>query len=687
MDLYKELNLTPVRSEPDVWVKRLVIIEKVAPTPVIVRDISLTRGLNIVWAEEAEEDNPSAEISGHSAGKTTFCRLLRYVLGEKTFGTKSNMDLIKRSFPDGYVAAELQVVGKNWAVRRPIGNGRLSYIRSNITVEDLLQEHGDSVSQDEYPRKIGLDGLLDDFETGAVVRTGEAIQWGHILAWCTRDQEARFQNIHEWRSPRSESETPAFRFPKTGTLFVMRTALGLFYPDELKGEENLAKLQQEKDQLEKGIEEKRREPQFRVNLYDQELRQRLNAILPNERGIDSMPLSSADLLPDLWELTAKAVAEIEKAAIDRERERVNLQNQIDEIGAQIRHFEGDLEKLDVLFQLNTASGAELDGGMFARESQRQELKKHEDALCPFGNVLIRECNYVIERQKLLQISQLQDVRAMQQAESKRKSEMDGIELEKLTLRDSIKAMRNNRADLQTKRDSIGNEQRKSQEESSSLIRAREALELWTRRIEQESDYPELSRTRKRLDQVTGEIEKLETKLTSLLQKHDQNRQLLASIFSRAVQAVLSANYDGQVVLDNRELAFRITHGPAMSGEAIETLCVLLSDFASLIYNTVSDASRLPGLMLHDSPREADLGLRIYRSFIRFVASAIERVGGNDHCPFQYILTTTTPPPEELRNVEVVRLRLNASKLDDLLLRRNIADVPSHGPTLFSPANS
>ena len=50
MDLYKELKLTPVRSDPNVWISRLVIFERHSPDPVIIRDIALTRGLNIVWA-------------------------------------------------------------------------------------------------------------------------------------------------------------------------------------------------------------------------------------------------------------------------------------------------------------------------------------------------------------------------------------------------------------------------------------------------------------------------------------------------------------------------------------------------------------------------------------------------------------------------------------------------------------
>ena len=136
--------------------------------------------------------------------------------------------------------------------------------------------------------------------------------------------------------------------------------------------------------------------------------------------------------------------------------------------------------------------------------------------------------------------------------------------------------------------------------------------------------------------------------------------------------LLSDAYDGVVSLDNRELAFRITHGPAMSGEAVETLSVLLVDIASLIYYTVSNKAHLPGFLIHDSPREADLGIRIYSAFIRFVASLQTHFNRVEECPFQYILTTTTPPPPEQRTSEFLKLSLNAGEVDGLLLKRNVA---------------
>jgi len=674
MNLYKTLKLKPVRSEPDVWVSRLMILERIAPDPVVIRDIALTRGLNIIWAEEAEDDSPSAEITGHSAGKTTFCRLVRYVLGERTFGTKAAMELIRRAFPEGYVAAEIHVRSKRWAVRRPFGSGRMSYVKQDASIEEMLQERAGAVSQEEYPKKLGFEELLDELETGQIVQTAENIQWTHILAWCTRDQEARFQNIHDWRSPRSEADTPSFRFPKAGPLFVMRAVLGLFLPDELKGEERLAELQHEKDRVTKEIEDKRREPQFRVNLYDYQLRRFLKSLLPNEPDIDSRPFRSGELFPeDLERLTERARETIEKSIKADEQGRLALQAQIDDLGADLRRQERELAELDALFNLDSAAGVELDRGLAQRQEQRKRLEDYKDKACPVGGVLIRECTHVQERQQILQIKQLQDAHAMEQAEARRAEECKKIEDEKDRLRKAIEQIKEERQHALEKRNALVARIRETRDSIHDLQRTRDELAMWMQKRDRSGGYEELDLMRQNLDTVESEIVKVENELSELLRQHDENRERLAAIFSGAVRSVLSSDgYDGQVNLENRELVFRITRGPAMSGEAVETLSVLLADVACLIYNTVYDKARLPGFLMHDSPREADLGIRIYRSFIRFAASLQEHFGGPDKCPFQYLITTTTAPPEELRTAEYVRLPLNASAAEGLLLRRNIA---------------
>jgi len=681
MDLYKALSLSPIvdKAEPDVWIRRVVIYEQIAPEPVIVREVSLTKGLNIVWAEETDSDDTNAEITGHSAGKTTFCRLLRYVLGEKTFGTKAGMDLIQKAFPGGYVAAELCVHQQWWAVIRPIGNGRSSYIKATATIEELLADRTRAAYQDDYPQKIGLDALLENLETLAVVRTNEAIQWGHLLAWCTRDQEARFQNIYDWRSARSESDWPSFRFSKADPLFVMRTLLGLFLPDELKGEEKLAKLKQERDRLEKQLEDLKREPQFRISLYENELRARLQTALPDKLGIDELPFRWDKLPPDLYRLTDNAVERIEVGIGVVDDDCQLLQEQIDNLGGTIISFEARAKVLDALFTVDEAAEGELDQGMAQRQNARDLLDQHGEATCILGGVLYRDCSYVQGRQQVLRFTQLQDAHAMEQAEAKRAEAKLAVDSQKKQIQEYIARLGKERASLQTKRDVLWAGISEKREHIRDLKNARDQLTMWTERFGKVGEFTELDECQKNLKDATQKIEKLETRLNTLLAQHDGNRALIASIFSGAVRAVLSSGtYDGRVSLANRELEFRITHGPAMSGEAVETLSVLLADVTCLVYNSVCDKARLPGFLLHDSPREADLGLRIYRSFIRLVAALQAHFGSADQCPFQYILTTTTPPPPELQSTDFVRLLLNAGVTNELLLRRNVAAASTSG---------
>lgn len=684
MDLYEKLNLEPTRLEPAVWVSRLVIYERILPDPVVIRDIALTRGLNLIWAEEPEDDSPSAAITGHSAGKTTFCRLVRYALGERTFGTKAATELIRRAFPGGYLAAELNILGRKWAVRRPLGSGKMSYIEENVSIEELLERRGRSVTQERYSQELGLEDLLSEIDCNEIVQTGEKIQWAHILAWCTRDQEARFQNIHDWRSPRSESDTPSFRFPKAGPLFAMRTVLGLFLPDELKGEKQLAKLHHEKDQLTKDIEEKRREPQFRVNLYDSQLRQSLKSILPDEPDIESRPFQSEELFSeDLKRLTAKAQGKFTASIESEELELPKLQARIDELGAEIGRWESEIAALDVLYGLNSAAASEIGVEPFKREEQRQKINKYHDIACPFTDVILRDCSYVQERHSVLQITELQDAQAMKLAQTRRDEECKKIEDKKNELRMAIKRYREERQSILKKRDALMSAIQDKRDSIRKLQNASDELVRWVQIRDKSGTYEDLDTLRLELESVEDKIIEGEKELSDLLRQHDESRERLAAIFSRAVQSVLpSAGYDGQVSLENRELSFHITHGVTMSGEAIETLSVLLADLACLIHNTIFEKARLPGFLMHDSPREADLGIRIYRSFIRFAASVQEHFGGPDKCPFQYLITTTTAPPDELQSAEHLKLSLNASSAEGLLLRRNIALETEHDKPLL-----
>lgn len=669
MDLYTALNLSTIRSEPNLWISRVVILEKLDKPPI--RDISLSPGINIVWAEESDDDATTIEISGHSAGKTTFCRLIRYLLGETTFGTKSNTDLIRKSLPEGYVAAEIHVLGRSFAVRRPVGTGRLSYFKENSTIEELLADSPNGVSHLDYVSKLGLTSIGDGMATRTVARTGERIEWEHILAWCARDQEARFQNIYDWRSPRSESESRAFQFPKAGPLFAMRALLGLVLPLELTSDADLSRLYSERERLERQIGKAEQEPEYWMTHHEAEVRRLVKLVLPDNLDVETVPVQGEGVLFTLPIIAEQAIQVSRDTRTTAETQLAELQNQLDDLGAEIRQKESTIEQLDALFGINSTANNELTTD--PDRADRDNLQEFEHKLCPFGRVLIRDCSHVQDRQSTINIADFQDARQREHAEAKRAEELKTLDESKSALVAEVAGLRTRRDDVQKDRDLISSKLHEQVLLTQKLQESFDALQGWLVRklAGQESDI--LVRLRAEVQRVTTQIGTLESDLVSAAQQHNQNLETLSTIFSRAVQSVLpSVSYDGVVTLDNRELAFRITRGSAMSGEAVETLSVLLADFSCMVFGSISASVHLPGFLLHDSPREADLGLRLYKNFIRLAAASAGHFGDVSQCPFQYVLTTTTPPPIELQGKEFVKLRLNASSVDELLLRRNIS---------------
>ena len=108
-------------------------------------------------------------------------------------------------------------------------------------------------------------------------------------------------------------------------------------------------------------------------------------------------------------------------------------------------------------------------------------------------------------------------------------------------------------------------------------------------------------------------------------------------------------------------------GGERSTAAIESLKVIAFDIAVMCMS-MEGLTHLPAFLVHDSPREADLGLSVYHRFFSMVG-ALE---GQDHSVFQYIVTTTTQPPIEFQKQPWLRLELRGSPSNERLLR---CDLP------------
>jgi hypothetical protein len=109
----------------------------------------------------------------------------------------------------------------------------------------------------------------------------------------------------------------------------------------------------------------------------------------------------------------------------------------------------------------------------------------------------------------------------------------------------------------------------------------------------------------------------------------------------------------------------------VGGEAYQVLEVLLGDIICLLDAATSTVSNHPGFLIHDCPREADMSGRLYRDFLMMALEAGQQLAGNEKIPFQYIVTTTSAPPVELREPKYVVLELLPGKEDDLLFKQRL----------------
>ena len=674
MDIFRKLDIKPILKEPAIWVKRLAIFRRAEPGAEPIRDVRLESGVNIVWAREEEEDSGEAPITGHSAGKTTFCRLFRHCLGERTFGTVASTRAIADAFPEGCVAAELRVLGRSWAVMRPIGSGLHSYTLEGASIEELLQNGGKRTAIETYSASLGIDALMDRLEGSGLAKSGDQVEWDHILAWCSRDQEARFRNLHEWRSVRSESEAAGFRFKKAGPMLVMRMALGLYEAEEISGEERLADVQVRRDKLTKELEEAQREPEYLARLHTEEVRGYVAAELSEVADLSRRKLRSADLEECLSRLARRASTLVGARIAKREVETQTAEAAIEASSVEEGAIKERMRQYQAIVDLTGAVGDAEDGDATELSFLEKTLASDGEKTCPYARVLIKECTDIAKRIGELRGSAIRDAHEQEQAEARRAEVLRRAQAELATEESRLKTCQERRKRL---KDDV-----KGMEKAQVVDRARlAALETavsnavkWDDVVLGGGATERIGELRKALADLEREQKDLNEKLNRSLKQHDENRDLLTRIFSSAVKSVLPATeYDGLVQFEDRTLRFSVSRGEAMTGEAVETLSILLADLSCLIYNAVNKRSCLPGFLVHDSPREADLGARIYRQFVRFIVAQQHHFATRGVCPFQYILTTTTPPPHEFQDGdEFVKLRLNAAVEQELLLRRNVA---------------
>lgn len=644
----------------------------------VFRDIPFHRGLNIVEGVELPDDagvdaaHP-VTLSGHSVGKTTLCRLIRYCLGEGTFGNKGAMSRIRNAFPEGWVGMELTLAGEAWAVRKSIGKSGNSMAAPGLTIEALFALNPKDNQYAAYIQRlksVTMGGLAATHPPNSQ----KPYTWQHLLAWLTRDQEARFQSLHEWRNARSGSGPLGFDKRKEDALYLIRLVLDLLPEEELKLATDLAQAERELEKVKHDISELGKVPAYQLNEQERVLR-----VMIGPGSGEDVDFNGNDCASAIFQRRAELEAEIarlEKAIEGLDWRLARIRDGLASSDEQRKHLRSLIELTEMGIEPESVIGPEED------TLQRLHALRGKD--CTYGNIRFSECSYV--QQRLAEVGKIVNFEQAREAKRVAEATEQALQLLEQQRKDDgelLALLQTLRADLEVVRKEKSGLERELVEQRTALHRLdhhaaqrQGALDL----IEGRTANTALQRAQQRRDVLQEQIERAKEQLEAFQAMQKEQRDAIGAIYDRLIKSALSDTYSGTLHMYKGELSFQIREETGLSGEAVETLAIVLADVAAMMA-ACEGIGHHPRFLVHDSPREADLDRHIYDRYLRAMWKLTTDHGGKDAAPFQYIVTTTSRPPAEVQ--EAICLKLQARPESNMLFGKRLKNPEPEGE-LFPP---
>jgi hypothetical protein len=648
------LTVQPIvgQNGPRLWVKRLAIWQE--PGGEKVRDISFRPGLNIIWSPDGGDalssESPTDAI-GHGSGKTLFCRLLRYCLGEDRYAAEDQRERVGVAFLNGAVGAEVMLDGVCWAILRPLGVRRRHMAVAGGNLDEIASGEGTST---------GLEPFLDAVENSILTTRLAALisgqrsdrrSWPIALAWLTRDQECRFNDVLEWRSTASDSDSPARGMTQTEKLDALRAFIVAITPEEHAKRAEVASLDDQRRALEQEIGHRRWEIDRTRSRLAGALGLSVETLADGTLAIEQMRKAAQDRLAS----AAKLPAGQPRPGVDavrREHEGAR---------AEWTRLEAERIRIEATIPESEKMASQLQGELPGISFSKSEAESPICPICdvPIDRALAEGCGVS---------HKLPDLEACRQR----------LALRKKNIEDEINRLAGLRsARTQTHQQLALAKQRVDQlaESLAAIEKARDAREgAWysaRRLVDDVERLSELIGTQETAQKSAREIaSRLETERAVLGAFRDKQARVfgrLSEKFDPIVRRLVGSDAKGRVTLSGNGLEPNVNMGGDRTTAAIDSLKVLAFDLAVLCLS-IEGATRVPAFLIHDSPREADLGLSIYHRLFRLVTE----IEGPDEPPqFQYIVTTTTRPPEDLAVEPWLRLTLRGSPGTERLLRRDL----------------
>ncbi|SOY43627.1 hypothetical protein [Cupriavidus taiwanensis] len=644
----------PVRKHPRMWVETVWLVESRGPL-VLTRAIGLHPGLNIVWAKEsASNESPGLTSAGHGVGKTSLCLLMRYVLGDDAPAIATLREKAAGGFPKGGVAAKVHVEDATWMVFRPYGAYSHSLAAQCDELELLLQ----GVVPNDFS---GYLNALEQFSIGRLAAqslpgTNQPLKWRHLLAWCIRDQRTRFDGFYHWR----DGEGLGFTRPRRDPPLFVGSVLGLV---DAGLDQLLREIESKQNQLDQGkerIPELERAPAYALAHTDRQLRIRLGAgedeplhrttVGPSVEARVQAAFAAAEQEEDRWE------RDVEQAEEQLAQEQIRLAN----LNNVLRLAEAEAGIAKSLVDTNRAD--------FERfTTLRERLNGLDGGRCEHGDVEFSACRHIQDRKSAVSMTWHRDGKEVQADAAELAQQFARRESE---LQNASKAVSRQSQRVSAKKAELRrlNVRIATSESSRALLKKSwDELQLLHSQRAQGVDSADLVQARKRQEVLESKLNSLRASVAGRRSQQSSRADVIKSMTTCVSTRLLGAAGHARFVPDHELRPFEVSRG----GEAYQVLEVLLGDIVCLLDSATSEASSHPGFLVHDCPREADMSERLYREFFLVASEAAAQLGRDGAIPFQFIVTTTSPPPEEVHGEQYVVLELEPGSEEKLLFKRQL----------------
>ncbi|MFZ6720230.1 hypothetical protein [Undibacterium sp. Ji49W] len=647
------------RRHPRLWFERLVIFSE--PDEVhVVRTIPFHRGLNLVWAKEPAIGHAlGTRAAGHGVGKTSLCLLLRFCLGEPSKAVAELRDELFREFAQGGVIAVLHVDGQPFTVCRYFNAHKEGIAFNGKDIADIWTRVTE-LSDRAFLKQLASD-MMSPVSPRNIPETGQEMEWKHLLAWISRDQGSRFKSFFAWR----EGEGTGLQRGRQDPPIVMRSVLGLLAQTESLLMGQIAALEQELVQAKQKTTELLQEPVLIKRRIESSLRASGN--LPND-----LPIRANDLFVDSVEQRIRLANE--KSAIGLaqfEAKYEEATQAVADLRANMKLVKDERFKAQTQYDFADAARRGDEAAFLSIGTKLAKLK-NLTGHCEEGNLSFSQCRHIQDEMNRLQFSSMQDARDKKNLE-KAMTESAGRANAALSrvndLNAKVASLEKEEKALEAVKARIGISKRTAEITANKWPALLEELERWESLSGSAEAQVAIDASRTKSAQIEKDLNSANIRLVVHQKNRSDREKALAHITDGLTRQLLPDGAFGSFDPHDEIRPFRLS---LRGGEAYRVLEVLLGDIACMLDSSRVE-SALPGLFIHDCPREADMSTGLYENFLLLIAQLQQQQFEGEDPPFQYIVTTTTPPPDALQ-VGPVCLILDPSSDEGLLFGRRFTVV-------------